>query len=214
MARIRTIKPEFWIDERVGECSPTARLLFIATWNFADDNGNLERSAKQLKAQAMPYDDVDCEALLVELIHLGLLREYVANGHMYLHISGFEKHQKIEKKSAARHPLPDSSPTTTQPVGSVREGKGREKEGKGEGKMPPTPEQQKSFDERDYRKLCTARTELLRTEKSEMGTRLVYSWVENMTEDAINELAAKQAGIAPWRLTELLERVEPKKAEA
>jgi hypothetical protein len=128
MARIRTIKPEFWIDERVGECSPTTRLLFIATWNFADDNGNLERSAKQLKAQAMPYDSIDCEDLILELIRLGLLEEYSANGNNYLHISNFDKHQKIEKKSAARHPLPNSSPTTPQPVGIGREGKGREVE--------------------------------------------------------------------------------------
>jgi hypothetical protein len=128
VARIRTIKPEFWIDERVGECSPTTRLLFIATWNFADDNGNLERSAKQLKAQAMPYDSIDCEDLILELIRLGLLEEYTVNGHKYLHISNFEKHQKIEKKSAARHPLPDSSPTTPQPVGIGREGKVKEVE--------------------------------------------------------------------------------------
>jgi hypothetical protein len=123
VARIRTIKPEFWIDERVGECSPTTRLLFIATWNFADDNGNLERSAKQLKAQAMPYDSIDCEDLILELVRIGLLEEYSVNGSKYLHISNFEKHQKIEKKSAARFPLPDSSPTTTQPVGIGREGK-------------------------------------------------------------------------------------------
>ena len=43
MPRIRTIKPEFWTDEKVGECSIPARLLFIATWNIADDRGNLER---------------------------------------------------------------------------------------------------------------------------------------------------------------------------
>jgi hypothetical protein len=126
VARIRTIKPEFWIDERVGECSPTARLLFIATWNFADDNGNLERSAKQIKAQALPYDSVDCEPLLLELLERGLLEEYAVNGNKYLHVSNFDKHQKIEKKSAARHPLPNSSPTTPLPVGVGREGKGRE----------------------------------------------------------------------------------------
>jgi len=39
MARIRTIKPEFWVSEQVGECSPNARLLFIGMWNFCDDRG-------------------------------------------------------------------------------------------------------------------------------------------------------------------------------
>jgi hypothetical protein len=44
MARIRTIKPEFWTDEKVVECSFEARLMFIGMFNFADDKGNLVRS--------------------------------------------------------------------------------------------------------------------------------------------------------------------------
>lgn len=34
MARIRTIKPEFWTSEQVMGCAPLARLLFIGLWNF------------------------------------------------------------------------------------------------------------------------------------------------------------------------------------
>jgi hypothetical protein len=139
VARIRTIKPDFWTDETLGECSPTARLLFVGTWNLADDHGNLERSSRQLKAQLFPYDNFDCEPLVVELLNAGVLIEYEVAVKKYLHIKGFEKHQKVEKKSSPRHPLydesaksprvlPDSSPTSS---GSSlgREGKGREKEG-------------------------------------------------------------------------------------
>jgi hypothetical protein len=142
MARIRTIKPEFFTDEVVGECSPTTRLLFVACWVFADDNGNLERSAKQLKAQAFPYDSLDCEPMLAELIERGLLIEYEADGKKCLHISGFDRHQRIEKPSKPRLPLyiesptspgalPEPSPTTPGVVGSLREGKGRERKGEG-----------------------------------------------------------------------------------
>ncbi len=105
MARIRTVKPEIWTDERVGECSIPARLLFIATWNFADDHGGLDRSAKQLKAQAFPYDNIDCEPLVQELLNAGLLVEYESGGKKYLHIRGFRKHQKNEKPAAPRFPL-------------------------------------------------------------------------------------------------------------
>lgn len=131
MARIRSIKPEFWTDARVGDCSPTARLLFIGTWNVADDHGNLDRLARQIKAQIFPYDTIDCEPLLQELIAAGLLSEYEANGKTYLHINGFDKHQKIEKKSLPRHPLPEDSPTTPRllPDQSALEGKGREGKG-------------------------------------------------------------------------------------
>ena len=41
MARIRTIKLEFWEDEKLAKLPVHARLLFIGTWNFADDNGAL-----------------------------------------------------------------------------------------------------------------------------------------------------------------------------
>lgn len=105
MARLRTIKPEFWTDSSVGEVSPIARLLFIATWNFADDHGGLDRSAKQLKAQAFPYDSIDCEPLVQELLNAGLMAEYEVDGKKYLHIKGFDKHQKVERKSLPRVPL-------------------------------------------------------------------------------------------------------------
>lgn len=112
MARIRSLKPEFWTDEAVAECSPSARLLFVATWTFADDKGNLDRSAKQLKAQAYPYDALDCEPLVQELLGHDLLIEYEVDGKKYLHIRNFEKHQKVDKESKPRFPLYDDSKTT------------------------------------------------------------------------------------------------------
>lgn len=136
MARIRTIKPDYWTDERVGECSVSARLLFIACWNFADDYGGLDRSAKQLKAQAFPYDAIDCEPLVQELLNAGLLIEYAVGGKKYLHISGFRKHQKVEKPAKPRIPLYEPAlntpralpePSTTSSGSSLgREGKGME----------------------------------------------------------------------------------------
>lgn len=143
MARIRTVKPEYWTDERVGECSVSARLLFIACWNFSDDHGGLDRSAKQLKAQAFPYDAIDCEPLVQELLNVGLLVEYTVDGKTYLHIKGFRKHQKVEKPAKPRIPvyedsmksprvLPESSPSPPLRVAvsslvlSSSEGNGRD----------------------------------------------------------------------------------------
>jgi hypothetical protein len=145
MARIRTVKPEYWTDERVGECSVSARLLFIACWNFSDDHGGLDRSAKQLKAQAFPYDVIDCEPLIQELLNVGLLVEYAVEGKKYLHIKGFQKHQKVEKPAKPRIPLYDESLNTPRvlPESSVSsavsssEGNGRE--GKGSKKVPTEP---------------------------------------------------------------------------
>ncbi len=127
----------------------SARLLFIATWNFADDEGGLERSAKQLKAQAFPYDQIDCEPLLQELLKAGVLVEYEAEGKKYLHIKGFGTHQKIEKKARPRHPVYRDSPTTHRGVGecspssavSSLESKGRDHK-KDTSASPPATERE------------------------------------------------------------------------
>lgn len=116
MARIRTVKPELWTDETLAECSMTARLLFIASLNFADDNGNLDRSARQLKAQAFPYDDVECEPLVTELMRVGLFIEYEVADRKYLHIKGFLAHQKIDRPSKSRLPIFEESLRTRQPL--------------------------------------------------------------------------------------------------
>ncbi len=88
------------------ECSIPARLLFIGLFNFANDMGCLERSPKRLKMQIFPADALDCEPLIQELITHGLLTEYSVNDVCYLQIKGFLKHQKINRPSASKIPLP------------------------------------------------------------------------------------------------------------
>lgn len=139
MARIRTIKPDFWTDEKIVELDMPARLFFIGCWNFADDNGNLQRSAKKLKMQVFPADAIDCEPLIQSLMTHGLLTEYEVNGEKFLHINGFKKHQVINRPSKTGLPTPDSvSNTDTLTEDSLTEGKGREKEGKGIKPSAPT----------------------------------------------------------------------------
>lgn len=107
MARIRTIKPEFWSSEQVMESRPLARLLFIGLWNFCDDGGNHPLAPRTIKALVFPGDDITTEAvseLLGELEGSGLTRSYTAEGRQYLHVNGW-KHQKIEKKNFKYPPL-------------------------------------------------------------------------------------------------------------
>lgn len=133
MARIRTIKPDFWTDEKLTECSLSARLLFIGLLNFADDNGNLTRSAKKIKMQIFPADVIDCEPLLTELTTHGVLIEYSVNGDKYLHIKGFLKHQLINRPSKSNIPAPSFNEDSLNAHGALtdgEEGKGRERKGK------------------------------------------------------------------------------------
>lgn len=146
MARIRSIKPEFWSAEQIVECSPLARLLFIGMWNFADDNGVIPAKPKTLKMQIFPGDDETSESvqrLLDELSSNGLIIRYVVDGEPYFHITGWAKHQKIDRPSS-KYPLPpaknadcSSAPRRALVEPHPPEGKGKEEEGKGE--IPPTP---------------------------------------------------------------------------
>lgn len=112
MARIRSIKPEFWTSERVVECSTNARLLFVGTWNFCDDKGRHPYSAKRLKMCIFPGDDdittADVEALMGELVRVGLIVRYCVNGEQYFVVSGWD-HQKIDKPQPTRWPGPEES---------------------------------------------------------------------------------------------------------
>jgi hypothetical protein len=133
VARIRTIKPDFWTDEKIVELDFATRLFFVGSWNFADDNGNLQRSAKKLKMQIFPADAIDCEPIIQSLMAHGLLSEYEVNGDKFLHINGFRKHQVINRPSKTGLPCPDSC--TAHEVltdDSLTEGKGREGKGKEE----------------------------------------------------------------------------------
>ncbi len=132
MARIRTIKPDFWTDERLTECSLSARLLFIGLWNFADDAGNLQRSARKLKMQIFPADTIDCEPLIQELMTHGVLREYSVNGENFLNIKNFAKHQIVNRPSKSNIPVPDFSEDSLSAHGVLTEGReGKGMEGKG-----------------------------------------------------------------------------------
>lgn len=131
MARYRTIKPEFWSSEQVMECSPTARLMFIGMWNFADDAGRLSCSPKTLKAQIFPGDDIkvdDVRGMLDELSANGLVRFYTVDEKEYLVITGWH-HQKIDRpqKPKCPEPPPDASSNVRRLIAPERE-KEREKE--------------------------------------------------------------------------------------
>ncbi|MEV7606100.1 hypothetical protein AB0N65_11730 [Paenarthrobacter sp. NPDC089322] len=146
MARIRTIKPDFWTDGKIVQLSAFARLLYIGMWNFTlCDHGHVADDSFKLKLQILPGDAVDVDALLGELFDAGrVVRITDAAGRTYLHVKRFEEHQKIDPRWKTRCPAcaqqgsleavetqasfseltetPDRSPT----LSLGKEGKGRE----------------------------------------------------------------------------------------
>lgn len=132
MARIRSIKPEFWTSEQVMECSPNARLMFIGMWNFADDCGRLPCSPKSIKAQIFPSDDISLDTIrgmINELSANGLLLIYSVEDKDYLQITGWS-HQRIDKPQAAKYPAPFFDDSTTTPRTLPPDRKGEDRKGK------------------------------------------------------------------------------------
>jgi hypothetical protein len=112
MARIRTIKPEFWSSPDTAACEdPWARLLFIAMWNWADDSGRGTANTKELAGWAFPNDEkidsADIRRMLGEIRRAFGVVFYMIGGRPYYAIPSWDKHQKIDKRSGPKHPAPE-----------------------------------------------------------------------------------------------------------
>lgn len=112
MARIRTIKPEFWQDEVIATLSREARLLFIASLNMADDEGILRWSPEYVKSQAFAFDDDITtpltEQFMEELTEAALIYPYhggKAQQRLGV-IVNFRKHQKVNRPQPSKLPAP------------------------------------------------------------------------------------------------------------
>lgn len=111
MARIRTIKPEFWTDPKTGRLSGNATKLFIGIWNHCDDYGVIRFDIDQLRVLIFPYTtdpDEVASALLNEILPLGLVEMFTviednedstSDRRSYLWVRNFTKHQKIDRPS-------------------------------------------------------------------------------------------------------------------
>ena len=101
MARIRTIKPEFFTSEDIVSLTPLARLFYVSLWCEADREGRLEWKPKTLKYRYLPGDDCDIEQLAGELTGAGLIVLYEAYDKRYAEIPSFTKHQIINNRESA-----------------------------------------------------------------------------------------------------------------
>lgn len=101
MSRARNIKPGFFKNEDLAECSAWARLCFIGLWTLADREGRLEDRAKRIKAELFAYDSVEVEPVLVELAARNfILRFKDGSGLGIIQVIEFAKHQSPHFKEA------------------------------------------------------------------------------------------------------------------
>jgi hypothetical protein len=109
MSRIRTIKPEFWADEKLAPLPPIDRLVFLGLISMADDAGRMVDSVRQLDGALFPFSDDTCGPSLDTLARLSRVRRYISeSGQHLVQIEGWEKHQKVDRP--AKYVLPPPPP--------------------------------------------------------------------------------------------------------
>lgn len=100
--RIRSLKPGFFKNEQLCELSPWHRLCFEGLWLCADREGRLEDRPRRLKAEIFPYDDLDMNSLLWDLMHAGFIVRYSApNLQPLIWIPSWSSHQFPRSDEAA-----------------------------------------------------------------------------------------------------------------
>lgn len=146
MARIRSIKPDFFRHEELYEAERETglplRMAFAGLWTAADREGRFVWSPRNLKLDALPYDDVDFSRVLDALWTRGFIVKYAVEGKEYGSIPSWHRHQIINNREKASDlPEPNENNTLTReprvndarttPLSPAQgEGKGREGKGK------------------------------------------------------------------------------------
>ena len=147
-SRIRTIKPDFFKHERLFDAEMESglplRLSFIGLWTQCDREGRFEWRPRMLKAEILPYDDIDFSRVLDALATRGFVVKYASDDREYGHIPSWHRHQVVNnRETPSKIPEPpeiiiehDASSTRAarvtethmhaQAEGKGREGKGRE----------------------------------------------------------------------------------------
>ena len=121
--RIRSIKPEFWSSPDVAALSDADRLLFIGLWSYVDDHGRGRDDVALIVAALYPHDMVanplDTVAKvrdgLAKLSEANLILRYTVASRTYFLVTGWGKHQRVDKPKASRIPEPTEEENGTFP---------------------------------------------------------------------------------------------------
>src|SRR6185312_4646746 len=110
MARIRSIKPEFFTSETIAALPLSARLTFIGLWTYVDDNGVGLDNELLVTAAIWPLERDNLETLartredLATLSRDGLVSRYQDSRKRYLFVTGWDEHQKVDHPRKPRYP--------------------------------------------------------------------------------------------------------------
>lgn len=95
--RIRTLKPEFWSDEKLSGLPPIDRLVFLGLISMADDCGRLLDNLKRIDAFVFPNTDDSAREALARLSRMArIVRGTTSSGQPVIQIANWSRHQKVD----------------------------------------------------------------------------------------------------------------------
>jgi hypothetical protein len=102
MPRIRTIKPEFWSDEKLAPLEPIDRLAFLGLISMADDFGRVHGNVKVIDAFVFPECSRTVRESIAKLSRMGRIRcGKSSSGKQIIQIQNWQKHQRVDKPQTA-----------------------------------------------------------------------------------------------------------------
>ena len=220
--RIRSIKPEFWRSDDIAALSWDDRLLFIGLWSYVDDNGVGRDEEKLIAADLFALDDDPRETLarvsrgLSKLFSTGLIDRYIVDGRPFLYVTGWEKHQRVDKPQKERYPRPTrDSERVARPSRGSRETVAtpsrleQGNRGTGEQVTPSLRSGVQGGDDSDAARVDRTPATVVadaptQTTKAKRGTRLPEGWTPERSQ--ANLKAEHDSGLTPDELSSQLER--------
>lgn len=109
MARIRSIKPEVRISEKVNSWPIACRYFWVLLWGYCDDYGYGRDNDRLIVADAFPLDDSITAEHVSEWMNMiwesHVIERFLVDDSAYFQVINWEEHQKIS------HPAKQFLPT-------------------------------------------------------------------------------------------------------
>jgi hypothetical protein len=139
MPRIRTIKPEFWSDEKLATVSEATLLVAIGLLNLADDEGYFNANPKLIDAFIFPLREssMSTHGAISELTNIGYIEVFrcLKNEKDIGLVKNFLTHQVISRPTASKlAPIVDLTSSSLNTHGVITDNSLTERKGKEQGK--------------------------------------------------------------------------------
>ena len=222
MARIRTIKPEFFrhagLFDAERETGLPLRVAFAGLWSACDREGRFTWRPRELKLDALPFDEVDFGRVLDALWTRGHIEKYAVDGVDYGFIPSWHRHQVINNRESASV-LPEPIESAVQDASGTRrarvdhasatplvhaQGEGKGKEGKGRERpsvssaRPTLPCPYEAIVDLYHSKLTDLPRVKLMSESRQRALRKLWGWILSSTKANGERRAVDAAGALAW----------------